>query len=100
MPSSLTRAPEPSASATGRGIFQGGPPAQSTCTCFTVERVVPLSQPEQGQNAFEARGRLTESPAWLRPGMEGVVRLKTEPHSLLWIGTRRIVDQLRLWLWW
>lgn len=67
---------------------------------FTVERVVPLSQPEQGQNAFEARGRLAESPAWLRPGMEGVVRLETEPHSLLWIGTRRIKDQLRLWLWW
>lgn len=67
---------------------------------FTVERVVPLSQPEEGQNAFEARGKLAGSPAWLRPGMEGVVRLETEEHSLLWIGTRRIMDQLRLWLWW
>lgn len=67
---------------------------------FVVERVVPLSQPEQGQNAFEARGKLKESPAWLRPGMEGVVRLETEEHSLLWIGTRRVMDQLRLWLWW
>lgn len=67
---------------------------------FTVERVVPLSQTQEGENAFEARGKLADSPAWLRPGMEGVVRLKTEEHSLLWIGTRRIMDQLRLWLWW
>lgn len=67
---------------------------------FTVERLVPMSLPEEGQNAFEAWGKLESSPAWLRPGMEGVVRLETQKHSLLWIGTRRIVDQLRLWLWW
>lgn len=71
---------------------------------FTVERVVPLAQPEQGANAFEARGRIEQpgdqSLGWIRPGMEGVVRLETKPHSLLWIGTRRIMDQLRLWLWW
>ena len=31
----------------------------------------------------------------LRPGMEGVAKLDTGKHSLLWIGTRRIRDQLR-----
>jgi hypothetical protein len=32
--------------------------------------------------------------------MEGLAKFDTGNRSLLWIGTRRIRDQLRLWLWW
>ncbi len=67
---------------------------------FAVERIVPLSQPKEGQNAFEVRGVLPTSAVWLRPGMEGLAKFDTGERSLLWIGTRRIRDQLRLWLWW
>jgi multidrug resistance efflux pump len=67
---------------------------------FVVERIVPLAQPKDGKNAFEVHGRLEQSAEWLRPGMEGLARLDTGRHSLLYIGTRRIRDQLRLWLWW
>lgn len=67
---------------------------------FTVERIVPLSQAEEGKNAFLVRARLDATAPWFRPGMEGIAKFNTEKHSLAWIGSRRIVDQLRLWLWW
>lgn len=67
---------------------------------FTVERIVPLAQPKDGKNAFEVRGTLLAAEPWLRPGMEGIAKFDTGRHSLMWIGTRRIRDQLRLWLWW
>jgi biotin carboxyl carrier protein len=75
---------------------------------FEIERIVPLAQPKDGKNAFEVRGKLDIGDAGVkarfengvRPGMEGIAKFNTGRHSLLWIGTRRIRDQLRLWLWW
>jgi multidrug efflux pump subunit AcrA (membrane-fusion protein) len=67
---------------------------------FTVEAIVPLSQAAEGQNAFEVRGKLSSTPAWFRPGMEGQAKFNTESRSLAWIASRRIVDQLKVWLWW
>ncbi len=68
-----------------------------------VERIVPLAQPKDGKNSFEVRCRLSDDAKQtgaLRPGMEGFVKLDTGRRTLLDIGTRRIRDQLRLWLWW
>lgn len=67
---------------------------------FTVERVVPLSQAEEGKNAFEVRAKLSDPAGWMRPGMEGYAKFDAGRHSLMWIGTRRIRDTLRIWLWW
>jgi multidrug resistance efflux pump len=67
---------------------------------FTIDRIVPLAQSKDGKNTFEVRGRLAGPAPLLRPGMEGIAKLDTGRKSLLWIGTRRIRDQLRLWLWW
>lgn len=64
-----------------------------------VERIVPLAQAAEGKNVFELRGRLVGSGDWLRPGMEGVAKFDTEQRSLLWIGTRRIIDTVRMWWW-
>jgi multidrug efflux pump subunit AcrA (membrane-fusion protein) len=67
---------------------------------FHLERIVPLAQPKDGKNSFEVRGTLESGAPWLRPGMEGLAKFDTGRRTLLWIGTRRIRDQLRLWLWW
>jgi len=67
---------------------------------FVVERIVPLSQPKEGKNLFEVRARLTQAPAWFKPGMEGQARFNSERHSLAWIASRRVLDQLKVWLWW
>jgi biotin carboxyl carrier protein len=65
-----------------------------------VTDIIPLAQPEEGVNAFEVRAELAE-PAhpWMRPGMEGIAKLDTGERTILGIGSRRIVDTLRLWLW-
>jgi len=65
-----------------------------------LERIVPLAQPDEGDNTFEVWASLKGTEPWLRPGMEGIAKLETGRRSLLDIGTRRIRDQLRLWLWW
>jgi hypothetical protein len=68
---------------------------------MTVERIVPLASPDQDRrNAFEVRARLDQTAGWMRPGMEGLVKFNTGKRTLLDIGTRRIRDTLRLWLWW
>lgn len=67
---------------------------------MTVERVVPLARAEEGKNAFEVRSRLGNAAGWMRPGMEGFAKFDAGDHSLVWIGGRRVLDQLRLWLWW
>ncbi|MGD9690314.1 MAG: efflux RND transporter periplasmic adaptor subunit [Phycisphaerales bacterium] len=67
---------------------------------FVVESIVPLAQADEGKNLFEVRAKLTSRPPiWLRPGMEGISKLETEDRSLLYIGTRRIADAVRLWIW-
>ncbi len=65
-----------------------------------VESIVPLAQAEEGKNLFEVRTRLAGRPAiWMRPGMEGIARFDAGRRSLWYIGTRRIEDAIRLWLW-
>lgn len=67
---------------------------------ITIERIVPLSSAIEGKNVFEVRAALKGRPDWFSPGVEGIARFDTVERSLLWIGTRRILDQARLWLWW
>jgi hypothetical protein len=67
---------------------------------LTVQRVVPLAQAEDGKNQFEVWTTVDEPASWMRPGMEGVVRLDSGRRSLMWIGTRRVTDALRVWFWW
>jgi hypothetical protein len=74
---------------------------------FEVEKVVPLAQAADGKNRFEVRARLKDTPEneqllkdyTLVVGMEGVAKFDTQRHSLLWIGTRKLIDTARLWLW-
>jgi multidrug resistance efflux pump len=78
---------------------------------IAIDQIVPLAEAKDGKNAFAVRGHLvtrtdksdagtaTAGPAWLRPGMEGIVNIESERRSLLWILSRRVVDTVRLWLW-
>ncbi|MBX3358295.1 MAG: HlyD family efflux transporter periplasmic adaptor subunit [Phycisphaeraceae bacterium] len=67
---------------------------------FTVERIVPLAEAKEGKNTFAVYAKLDGRPAaWMRPGMEARTRFDTEKRSLLWIGTRRIIETVQLWFW-
>ncbi len=82
----------------GEGVvrFKGDP---SRGHAVTIETIVPLAVAREGKNEFEVRAKLAAPEAWMRPGMEGVARLDAGQRSLLWIGTRRVFDTVRLWLW-
>lgn len=67
---------------------------------FEIEQIVPLAQPRDGKNAFEVRVRPVEGATSVPPGTEGIGKFDAGRHSLVWIASRRVLDALRLKLWW
>ncbi len=67
-----------------------------------VVSVVPVAQTKGTEgNHFLVRAELVGAPApWWRPGMSGTARIDAGSEPVIWILTHRIVDSLRLWLWW
>jgi RND family efflux transporter MFP subunit len=67
-----------------------------------VLSVIPVAQIKgQEGNQFAVRAELLAPPAdWWRPGMSGNARIDAGPRRIIWVLTHRVVDQLRLWLWW
>jgi multidrug resistance efflux pump len=66
---------------------------------FVVERINPVADVVNQQNVFKVRARLLEQQEWIRPGMEGIAKISAGKKRYLWIGTRRIVNWLRMKLW-
>lgn len=67
---------------------------------FVVTRVVPLGEPKDAANVFRVYGKLDSSAPYWRPGMQGEARIAVGPRSVAWIWTHRLIDFLRLKLWW
>ncbi len=66
---------------------------------FTVERITPISVPQDGRNHFRVEARLDRADERLRPGMEGIGKVEVGERRLIWIWTHPFVDWLRLWSW-
>ncbi|WP_088159271.1 efflux RND transporter periplasmic adaptor subunit [Achromobacter xylosoxidans] len=69
---------------------------------FTVTRIVPLAQVQEGKTVFRLEASLDEKAApTLRPGMEGVGRIDIDERRYVWIWTHGFFDWLRLkwWAW-
>ncbi len=66
---------------------------------LVVERIEPVSNAEDGRNAFRVEASLEHPTDLLRPGMEGVAKVEVGRRRLLWIWTHKLVDGLRLRLW-
>ncbi|MEA2095015.1 MAG: efflux RND transporter periplasmic adaptor subunit [Pseudomonadota bacterium] len=69
---------------------------------FSVRRITPVSEADNGANYYRIEAQLDNPPALLRPGMEGVGKVEVGEHRLLWIWTHRMFDWLKLqiWAWW
>jgi multidrug efflux pump subunit AcrA (membrane-fusion protein) len=67
-----------------------------------VIAVIPVAQTKgQDGNQFMVRAEVQQAPeAWWRPGMSGAVRIDAGEKNVAWILTHRLVDKLRLMLWW
>lgn len=66
---------------------------------FTVSRIVPVAAAEQGGNHFRVEAELENVPSGLRPGMQGVAKVKVGRESYLWVWTHNLIQRLRLWAW-
>jgi len=66
---------------------------------FVVERINPVAEVVDRRNIFKVRARLTETPQWMRPGLEGVAKIDIGRRSYAWLWTHRVVDWVRMKLW-
>jgi multidrug resistance efflux pump len=67
---------------------------------FVVERIHPVATVKEQQNVFLVRARLQSAPEWLRPGMEGTAKIHIGREVYGYIWTRRLVNWIRMKLWW
>lgn len=67
---------------------------------FVVERVDPMAEVVKQQNVFRVRVRLQDAPEGLMPGMTGVGRVHVEDRSYAYIWSRRLINWIRMKLWW
>lgn len=65
-----------------------------------VERINPMAEVVNGKNVFKVRTRLEEGRPWMRPGMEGVAKVTVDRRPYLWIWTRKLINWVRMTLWW
>lgn len=68
---------------------------------MSVMRIIPAANVQDGDNVFPVRmSPLDETPEWMLPGMTGVVKISVGNQPAGWVFSRRIIDYLRLFLWW
>ncbi len=69
---------------------------------IVVNKITPVSTPQDGSNFFRVEASLADPPKFLRPGMQGVGKVDIGERRRIWIWTHRIVNWLRLslWSWW
>lgn len=66
---------------------------------FWVEKITPVTTAKEGHNFYRVEGRIERVTNKLRPGMEGIGKIRVEQRRLIWIWTHKAVDWLRLKLW-
>ncbi|MGP0565927.1 MULTISPECIES: efflux RND transporter periplasmic adaptor subunit [unclassified Nitrospina] len=69
---------------------------------FEVNKITPVTETKEGGNFFRVEASLGATPAFLRPGMEGVGKIEIGERKLIWVLTREMMDWMRLqiWTWW
>lgn len=66
---------------------------------FIIDQITPVSTAKEGRNYFRVEARLEESSERLRPGMEGIGKIRIDRRKLIWIWTHDLIDWLRLQFW-
>ncbi len=67
-----------------------------------INSVIPVAQVKgQEGNQFMIVAELMQAPQpWWRPGMTGLARIDVGPKNIAWILTHRLIDNIRMLLWW
>ena len=70
---------------------------------FEVVRVYPMAEVKDQKNVYKVRCRLLGSvsgpSSGLRPGMEGLGKIRLGRRSYAWLWTRKLVNWVRMRFW-
>ncbi len=66
---------------------------------FTVSRITPMAKVKNGSNSYEVEAKILGESTFLRPGMQGIAKIKAGNRSGLWNISHRIVNWTRMTLW-
>lgn len=66
---------------------------------LTITHLTPVAVSRDGRSFFRVEAMLGRMSERLRPGMEGVAKVEAGRRQLIWIGTHKLVDWLRLTMW-
>ncbi len=72
---------------------------------FAVEQIIPVAEVKDQKNIFRVRVMLkgidpNTPPAWMLPNAEGVAKIDIDKRRYAWIWTRKLVNWVRMRLWW
>lgn len=69
---------------------------------FKLSTIIPMAQVKgQEGNHFLVKAKLMQAPeGWWRPGMSGMARIEAGQANLMWIWSHRLMDTIRMKLWW
>lgn len=83
---------------TGRAVLAGLP---DDPVPFEVRTIAAVSDPGEGENRFRVEAHVTDPPAGLRPGLQGVAKIVAGETSLAhsWLRGTIVRVQLLLWRW-
>ncbi len=66
---------------------------------FQVVRVMQSARIQNGQNIIAVEATIEEPADWLRPGMEGVARIRMGSKRIWWLTFHRMIEYIQLNLW-
>lgn len=67
-----------------------------------INKMMPIAEVDKNEgNVFVLKAYIKhDDEKWWRPGMSGVAKINAGDKTLFWIATHRIVDFIRMNLWW
>jgi biotin carboxyl carrier protein len=80
----------------GSVVFASRPDVQFL---FEITAVSPAARIADEGNIFALRANLLEQAEWMTPGMTGVAKIDVGKRTLAWRATHRIVDFIRMRIW-
>ncbi len=67
---------------------------------FVVTKIHPQPEVRNRSSVYVVEATISNVEGWLRPGMEGAAKIKIGRRNVTWIATRKLLDWIRLHLWW
>ena len=69
---------------------------------IAIDQIIPMAEVDQKDgNIFVVKADINDAPqVWWRPGMSGIARIDVGKRRVIWIISHRLIDFIRMQLWW